>query len=211
MARAGGGSVGSSRLLTSRWYTGIFSVLSAATQLRLTVNEIPAGGLDIACPLDPGQIHLDGTEGFELAPEGKLTCRVERGDGETVHVQGRLLAILSLECGRCLAPFDLDVTQDLDLFCLPHEEGLGSEENEEEISDRDLVVAYYSQGQVDLAELIREQLLLAVPMKRLCQEACKGLCPRCGANWNTGSCDCRDEVEDPRLSPLKGLLDGKPR
>jgi uncharacterized protein len=197
--------------LTSRWYAGIFSNLSAPTQLRLTVSQIPPSGLDLSCPLDAELIHLDGSEGFELAAGGCLTCRVERGEDETVHVQGQLHATLSFECGRCLGAVSLGIEQGLDLFCLPHEDGLRSEEDEEEISNRDLVVAYYDEGQLDLAELVREQLLLDVPMKRLCHEGCKGLCPACGANRNVQSCDCREKGEDPRLLPLKGLLDRDPR
>ena len=65
--------------------------------------------------------------------------------------------------------------------------------------------AFYSNDQIDLGHLIVEQLQLAVPMKPLCDEACKGLCPQCGMNLNTGSCDCSQTWEDPRLAALRNL------
>jgi uncharacterized protein len=188
--------------------------LSATAKLSICVSEIPASGLVVACPLDSELVRLDGHEGFELRSGGSLNCRVERGDGETVHVQGRLEARLTLECGRCLERFDLLVEQRLDLFYLPHQEGLPSDEDEDEleISEHDLVVAYYDEGYVDLAELIREQLLLSVPMKRLCREDCQGICPSCGANRNSQRCSCQGEVDvDPRLLPLKQLLERRRR
>ena len=59
--------------------------------------------------------------------------------------------------------------------------------------------------QIDLGHLVMEQLHLALPMKPLCSETCKGLCPQCGTNLNTGSCNCDPRWEDPRLAALKAL------
>jgi uncharacterized metal-binding protein YceD (DUF177 family) len=81
------------------------------------------------------------------------------------------------------------------------------EEEDVELSDRDMVVAFYRGSQLDLGHMVREQLFLALPMKRLCREACAGLCPACGINRNTGRCDCPPEAADARLAPLKKLLD----
>jgi uncharacterized protein len=59
---------------------------------------------------------------------------------------------------------------------------------------------------LDLGELLREQFLLALPMKPLCDDGCRGLCPECGANLNRTPCGCAPTWEDPRLAALKGLL-----
>ena len=67
-------------------------------------------------------------------------------------------------------------------------------------------MSYYRDDQIDLNELVREQFYLALPMKPLCREDCRGLCPQCGVNWNTGTCECGSGWEDPRLAPLKGLI-----
>jgi uncharacterized protein len=54
--------------------------------------------------------------------------------------------------------------------------------------------------------MLREQFQLVLPMKPLCAQSCRGLCPECGANLNRTECDCQPRWEDPRLAPLKGLL-----
>ena len=58
---------------------------------------------------------------------------------------------------------------------------------------------------IDLGQMMREQFFLVLPMKPLCQDECKGLCPACGINWNKGACNCSNQSEDPRLAALKAL------
>jgi uncharacterized protein len=102
------------------------------------------------------------------------------------------------------------VDQELDLFYLPHEAGQDQEEEDEvELSDRDVVVAYYEGDRLDLGDVIREQLFLTVPLARVCREDCRGLCPTCGGNRNQQACACL--TEEPSLSPFASLrrkLDG---
>lgn len=174
--------------------------------LRLDVTQIPPEGLDISRVLEPGDVHFrDGEEEWSLESGGTLSCHVELRDEDTVHVSGRLAARLGLACGRCLDGFGLDVAQKLELFFLPHREDQ-EEEDEVELSERDMVVAYYRDRSIDLGEIVREQLFLAIPMKRLCREACAGLCPSCGANRNHQRCDCPPLETDTPFASLRGLL-----
>ena len=76
---------------------------------------------------------------------------------------------------------------------------------EREVGEDDLGVSYYKDDAVDLSEIVREQFYLALPMKPLCREDCKGLCPVCGKNRNREACTCQSEWVDPRLEPLKNL------
>jgi uncharacterized protein len=92
---------------------------------------------------------------------------------------------------------------DFDLRYVPRTENVG--EGEREVEEDDLATAFYDDDQIDLGHLIMEQFQLALPMKALCKEACKGLCPSCGTNLNTDSCDCSAKWEDPRLAALKAL------
>jgi uncharacterized protein len=171
--------------------------------LLIHVSKIPPEGLSIDAPLSPGEVHLDGEEGFTLEG-GALRCHVERGDDETVHVRGRMQAGVRLSCGRCLEPFSLSVGQELDLFYLPHDADQAQEEEDEvELSDRDVVVAYYEGDRLDLGDMIREQLVLSVPLTHVCREECRGLCPRCGVNRNQQDCDC--PTEEPSSSPFASL------
>ena len=172
--------------------------------LVIDVSKIPPEGKQIDTAFGAGETHVEGEDAFRLE-SGRLQAQIDRDEEATVHVKGHLAVRLGVECGRCLEPVTLPLEQDLDLFFLPHQENQG-EEDEVELSERDLVVAYYRGDRLDLGEVVREQLILSVPMKRLCQEGCKGLCPSCGANRNRTSCACVVENTDPRLAPLKKLL-----
>jgi len=114
---------------------------------------------------------------------------------------------LELTCSRCLEPFQLPVDGAFDLRFLPASEL--AQGDEQEVQEEDLDTSYYRDDQIDLNELLREQFYLALPMKPLCRDECKGLCPQCGTNWNTGACTCTTEWEDPRLAALKGLAGGE--
>jgi len=78
-------------------------------------------------------------------------------------------------------------------------------EGEKEVEEEDLSTAFYDDQKIDLAQLMREQFYLALPMKPLCGDGCRGLCPVCGTNLNRGTCDCNREWEDPRLAVLKNI------
>lgn len=179
----------------------------------IDVNKIPEEGLEFDEALDAGGLHLVVGEGegegereeFVLQPGGRVGCRVELGDERQVHLVGQARAELGLECGRCLEPFALALDHKLDVFLLPHREDQG-DEDEVELTERDMVVGYYRGHQIDLGELLREQFTLAVPMKRLCREECRGLCVKCGVNRNREACDCVQEDTDVRLAGLGGLL-----
>jgi uncharacterized protein len=179
--------------------------------LIINVSQIPTEGLPVDADLVPADVHVEGEENFDLRPGGTLRSLVERGEEDSVHVRGRLAARLGLQCGRCLEPFELPVDQDLDLFYLPHRPDATPDEEEEGddvgLSDHDMVVAFYRGDQLDLGQMVREQFFLALPMKHLCRPDCAGLCPRCGINRNQGKCECVLEDTDPRLVPLRKLLE----
>ena len=174
--------------------------------LRVDVARIPPEGLRVDSDLTSGEAHVEGEDSFELLDGGHLRAVVEKGDDDSVHIRGHLSARLRLQCGRCLEDYAFPVEQELDLFYLPQRSAPDvGEDDEVELSDREMVVAYYRGDHFDLGDMIREQFFLTLPMKRLCREACAGLCPSCGANRNLASCECRMDV-DPRLAPLKDLF-----
>jgi uncharacterized protein len=127
-----------------------------------------------------------------------------RKDKDKIHLNGRLQTVIELACSRCLEGFAIPIDTPFDLRFLPAAEAPGADA-EHEIEEDDLGTSYYRDGVIDLADLVREQLYLALPMKPLCQELCRGLCPQCGTNLNSGACSCVHEWEDPRLAPLKAL------
>lgn len=127
-----------------------------------------------------------------------------RKDGDKYCLLGRLVTTVRRECCRCLEPFDVPTTVDIDVRYLPQHVNTG--EGEHEISDEDLSIAFYRDDEIDLGGLVREQLQLAAPMKPLCDDSCRGLCPVCGANRNREACGCDTTWRDPRLDPLRALL-----
>jgi len=181
--------------------------------LVINVSRIPPEGLEVRESLEPGEVHLEGEDSFDLAPGGRLDCRLERGEDESAHLRGRLSARLALQCGRCLEPFVLPLEQDLDLFYLRRgADDQGEEEDEVELADRDMVIAYYDGDELDLGEMVREQFFLAVPLKRLCREECRGLCPTCGANRNDVRCPCPPpEAAASPFGSLRTLFEDKDR
>ena len=124
-------------------------------------------------------------------------------DKDKFRLVGTVKTELELPCSRCLETYRLPVNAAFDLRYLPATEA--STEAEREVEEDDLETSYYRDDQIDLNELLREQFYLALPMKPLCREDCKGLCAQCGTNQNTGSCNCAAEWVDPRLSALKAL------
>ena len=176
--------------------------------LLIEIPRIPPEGLVLDEALDPAGIHLEDDDDLVL-DRGRLRCRVELVDGTTVHVRGDLDARVTVECGRCLDRYPVDIDQKVDLFYLPRvAERPEDEEEEVELDDHDVVVGYYEGEKLDLGEVVREQIFLSLPMKRLCRQNCRGLCPTCGRNRNAGSCACPapEEPVDPRLEPLRKLV-----
>jgi uncharacterized protein len=124
-------------------------------------------------------------------------------DGERFRLAGRVRTTLELLCSRCLEPFATLVDEPFDLRYQPRAENTG--EGEREIAEDDLTTAFYEHNEIDLGQLMREQFYLALPMKPLCRDECRGLCPVCGTNLNRETCACTHAWEDPRLAALREL------
>ncbi len=168
---------------------------------RITSPETPIDRLFSADEVREGQ--------DDLRPVGDVAFsgRILRKD-HGYQVSGRILATLELECGRCLEPYRLPLDLEIDLTYLPHPgESTVATDEEVELTDEDLTTAFYRDEVLDLGHLLREQFYLALPMRPLCREACRGLCPRCGINLNTETCSCQTAWQDPRLDALRALID----
>ncbi len=165
--------------------------------MRITVSEIPPEGRDIDETLS---IEVD--EG--VFSEASVHLHLERVD-EDVFVHGDISARTKLACGRCLDEFVSTVSVPVEMSFLPSGDESGGEE--QELSAEDVNTEYYSDDRIDLDEAIREQILLNLPLKPLCSEECRGICPSCGINLNQESCGCDTKKIDPRLEVLKKLLD----
>jgi uncharacterized protein len=146
-------------------------------------------------------------EAYRVATPVELSMDVEKVGAGVFRVQGRATTRLTLECGRCLDEMEVPVDARFELRYVPHTEN--QTEAEREIVEDDLTTSFYREGTLDVIDMLREQFELALPMKPLCAESCRGLCPECGANLNRGDCGCDPKWVDPRLAPLKALLNGE--
>jgi uncharacterized protein len=124
-------------------------------------------------------------------------------DKDQFRLAGRVRTRLELPCSRCLEAFSWPVDAEFDLRYQPHSQNTG--EGEREVEEDDLSTAFYDNDEIDLGQLMQEQFYLSLPMKPLCSEACRGLCPTCGVNLNRGTCDCNQRWEDPRFEALRSL------
>ena len=142
-------------------------------------------------------------EEFRITRPVELTVEV-RKDTRKVRLVGRVGTSLECPCSRCLEPFTIPVDASFDLLFLPAQ--AAGPDDEQEVREEDIGVSYYKDDVIDLGDVMREQFYLALPMKPLCQDDCRGLCPVCGVNRNRERCACRTDWVDPRMESLRSLL-----
>lgn len=165
------------------------------------VLEIPTEGLRIDEKLRFDRFSLVEEEAIFLEPV-KIKMEIHK-ENEKVFVSGRVSTTLSLTCSRCLSPYPFKIDSYFDLIYYPIEDFLRVEEPEKELKETDLESMFYRENRIDIDSLVLEQINLTIPMKPLCSESCKGLCPICGTNLNEGECGCKGKIEDPRWNKIK--------
>lgn len=173
--------------------------------MKLDLGKIRQAQTRYDRTFEPSEVEM-ADDAYRIAAPVHLGFDIHK-DKERFRLVGTMRTELELSCSRCLEPFRLPVEVAFDQRYLPQVEA--SPGDEREIAEEDLETSFYRDEQIDLNELLREQFYLALPMKPLCEDACKGLCPQCGTNLNDGTCDCSAEWEDPRLGALKQLKTGK--
>jgi uncharacterized protein len=146
---------------------------------------------------------FETTDDYDIVQPVTLALDIHKRNREVTLI-GRLSTVLELQCSRCVERFALPVDASFDLFYLPHSENTG--EGEVEIEEDDLETAFYRDDVIDLGQLMKEQFYLVLPMKPLCRDDCRGLCPQWGVNLNQVSCDCASTWTDPRLGALRSLV-----
>ena len=156
------------------------------------ILHVPGASLPFDFSLDLSGLDFYGERPFTQPVRVRGSVR---NMADALLLEGKAETTLSLVCDRCLRPFRQEM-------CLPVEtllaEVLEDEENDE--------IVLLTDGQVDLDEVFTTAAVLAMDVKHVCSEDCKGLCPTCGADLNQGPCGCRPEG-DPRFAALAQLLD----
>jgi DUF177 domain-containing protein len=161
-------------------------------------EEFPPDAIDLGA--DVRQLTL-------LAASGRAQL-VEEHHGKRklikdIRLHGELATSLELPCARCLEPIVQQVGRKFDLLYRPQGADAGQEELS--VTDAEAEIGYYLGQGLLLEDVLREQVLLTVPLKVVCREDCKGLCPTCGKNRNAEACSCAQQYEDPRWDALKEI------
>jgi len=177
--------------------------------MKIRVQDLEFRNLEFELQFQPGEIDF----GSEVRQVGMLETsghaeliREHHGGHESIddiRLIGKLNGRVEVSCARCLEPAEIPISRSFDLLYRP----LSSEKGSEEVAiqEAETEIGYYAGDGMDLEDSLREQILLAVPIKTLCRYDCKGLCPSCGVNRNEQLCDCDQNKRDPRWAALAEL------
>ncbi len=166
--------------------------------------ELRKARFDVSIP--PGQIDYEDKvrQGSPLEALGTVEL-LSNTLGE-IRVRGHMKVGMEADCDRCLEPVKYPLDCDFDLFYRPEPETKGHRSGEEvAIDEGESQIAFYEGAGLELNDILREHILLSLPMQYVCSETCKGICPVCGQNRNQASCGCSQRPVDDRWSALKNL------
>jgi len=170
----------------------------------LSIKEMELRKIRFNETFAPGQIDFAGdslVQASDLHASGVAELLAHSG-GE-IRIRGSLQVEVTSECDRCLGRARFPMNHPFDLFYRPAEEI--AQEEEVSIDEGEAEIGFYEGDGLELEDILREQVLLALPMQRVCREDCQGICPVCGKNRNETTCDCREAAADDRWAALRNL------
>jgi len=168
---------------------------------RVRDLEVKAARFDVE--IAPGTIDFLDEELHQVSPL-KAGGKVELVTGALgeIRVTGHLSVLTEAACDRCLEHSKFPIDSDFTLYYRPVAEGYG---DEKEIDTGEAEMGFYEGEGLELNDVLREEILLALPMQRVCREDCKGICPACGRNRNQKECQCKTATTDDRWAALRQL------
>ena len=152
---------------------------------------------------EPGDIDFS-RDNIRQAAALDWSATAERA-GSEIRINGSLKTTVEMMCSRCLEPARQDINKSFDLFFRQRDELMFDEDQEIALTEKDTQTAFFTGTQLAIGEILHEQVLLAIPMKALCRVDCKGLCPNCGMNLNSGKCNCQMDKFSPHMDMLLEL------
>jgi uncharacterized protein len=177
--------------------------------MMIRIQDLEVRNLEFEHQFQPGEIDL-GSEVRQvgsLQTSGRAELIREHHGGhasiDDIRLVGKLDGQVEVSCARCLEPVVILISRSFDLLYRPLESEKGADEVA--INEAETEIGYYKGEGMELEDSLREQILLAVPIKTLCRYDCKGLCATCGANRNEQLCDCDQKKPDPRWAALGDL------
>jgi uncharacterized protein len=167
----------------------------------LDVKELAVHKIRLRQSYAPGSVDYHTADFRQTGPlEVRATAELVE---DQIHIVGELHTRLEFPCARCLEPVVEEINREFDLVYRPLQ--TMTEEEEFRLKLDDTEIGFFQGDGLFLADVLAEQVLLAIPMKVICRSDCRGLCPHCGANLNTDECRCESQATDQRLAPLARL------
>jgi uncharacterized protein len=176
--------------------------------MQIRLKDIKEQGLSLEFAEDaqsfPAVVELFADRDIEILQPIWTKLRALRV-GDMVEVQGNSTTRVKLPCSRCLSVQEVPIEAHYDLTFVKQLPPVTEEEDAEEIELRaeEMGLVEFQGEEIDLREAIQEQVILALPLRALCDEACRGLCPQCGANLNEAGCQCPPSEFRNKFSVLK--------
>lgn len=171
--------------------------------MRIEIDNLKNRGGKFSKVYQVGELAL-GESDVRLTEPAAVQVYARR-DGNEIILTGELEAQVETPCGRCLKPVVLPIHDAFKERFVPVVTWRNEEQHELKTEDLDLGIL--TGEEIDFDELVREQILLAVPDHVLCREDCKGLCPSCGRDRNLEPCTCEEASVDSRWQKLKDIKD----
>jgi len=172
--------------------------------MRIELENLEVGKGSFAHTYQPDELDLMDDR-LRLEQPASVTGRI-RTSGSEVRVSGKIDARVEVECDRCLKALEVPVSAK---FALEYITGQQYESTHvAELSTEEMAVSVFDGEAIDVDEIVREQILLAVPDRALCNDYCKGICSNCGTDLNSGNCNCESSEIDPRWEALKKFKNG---
>lgn len=170
--------------------------------MKVLINKIPDEGIEVHSCENAETLNILPSD-IELKDNIFIDAKITT-EGPVLFVDGSIKTTINLICSRC----GVDYLYDIDVYFHCHEEPLNQASKEDSIFilKKDLDIDHYEGNEIEINDIFREQLFLAVPMHPLCKEDCRGLCPVCGKNLNTDKCDCHAENIANPFNVIKGLF-----
>jgi len=169
----------------------------------LSIKEMEVRKVKFDQTFPPGEIDFVDA-GVRQAGPLRATGEAELLDNtDEIRIKGNLTVAMEAECDRCLGQAVFPIDAQFDLFYQPMAEI--AVEEEVAIDPGEAEIGFYEGDGLELEDILREQVLLMLPMQRTCRSDCKGICPVCGRNRNEVSCECRTHPGDDRWAALRNL------
>ena len=169
----------------------------------ISLQQLEIRNVPFNVDVPPGEVDFDAQlrQSSSLHSEG--TAQLLSGSLGEIRMRGDLRVQMEGVCDRCTEAASYSVDNHFDLVYVPsHAAATGGED---EVDEAGLEVGYYEGNGLELNDVLREVVLLAIPMQLVCSEDCKGICPACGQNKNQTECGCEPSLADDRWSKLKML------